>query len=66
MAKPTTVVIDADLLAEAKQVLGVQTTRDAIDKALRDAVWRSRQHDAVERIAQLDLDPNPVKDHVEP
>lgn len=66
MTKPTTVVIDPELLARAKEVLGVDTTRAAIDKALRDAVWRQEQIDAVEDIASMDLDPNPVKVHVEP
>lgn len=66
MAKPTTVVIDPDLLERAKAVLGVDTTRAAVDKALRDAVWRQEQLDAIADIAAMDLDPDPVKVHVEP
>ena len=66
MTKPTTVVIDPDLLARAKKVLGVDTTRAAVDKALRDAVWRKEQLDAIADIASMDLDPNPTKIHVEP
>ena len=55
----TSVDIDAELLQEAKQVLGVRTTRDAVDVALRDAVARRRQLAAIDAIAALDLDPDP-------
>lgn len=66
MAKPTTVVIDPDLLAHAKEVLGVETTRAAVDKALREAIWHQEQVDAIKDFAQIDLEPNPVKVHIEP
>lgn len=66
MAKPTTVVIDPDLLARAKTALGVETTRAAVDKALRDAIWRQEQLEAIEDFATIDLEPNPVKVDIEP
>ena len=66
MTSPTTVVIDKELLAEAKEVLGARTTREAIDRALRDAVRRERQRRAMHEIAALDLDPDATKIHVEP
>ena len=55
----TSVDIDAQLLQEAKDALGVRTTKDAVDVALRDAVARRRQLAAIDAIAGLDLDPNP-------
>jgi Arc/MetJ family transcription regulator len=55
----TSVDIDAQLLQEAKDALGVRTTKDAVDVALRDAVARRRQLAAIDVIAGLDLDPNP-------
>lgn len=57
----TTVDIDKDLLAEAKRVLGVTTTKDVVDKALRDAVDRQRLLVGLNRLATLELDENPHK-----
>jgi Arc/MetJ family transcription regulator len=57
----TSVDIDPDTLREAKAALGVTTTREAVDIALRDVVRRRRQLDAVETIASLDLEPSPAR-----
>jgi len=62
----TSVDIDPDTLREAKAALGVTTTREAVDLALRDVVRRHRQLDAVEIMASLDLEANPARvKHVE-
>ena len=57
----TSVDIDPDTLREAKAVLGVTTTREAVDLALRDVVKRRRQLDAVGIIASMDLEPAPAR-----
>jgi len=57
----TSVDIDPDTLREAKAALGVTTTREAVDLALRDVVRRRRQLDAVATIASLDLEPSPAR-----
>jgi Arc/MetJ family transcription regulator len=57
----TTVDIDKALLGEAKAVLGASTVRETIDRALREAVMRHRQTQALDALAALDLDTAPVK-----
>lgn len=66
MTRRTTVAVDAALLARAKQVLGVKTNRAAAEMVLRAVVERQEQLDAIADIASIDLDPAPVKVHVEP
>lgn len=58
----TSVDVDRQVLHEAKQVFGVRTNKEAIDLALRDAVMRRRQLDAVDALAALpvDADPRPI------
>lgn len=63
----TSVDIDADTLRQAKAALGVTTTREAVDLALREVVRRRHQLDAVEIIASLDLEPVPARvEHASP
>ncbi|MBU1672362.1 MAG: type II toxin-antitoxin system VapB family antitoxin [Actinobacteria bacterium] len=38
----TTVVIDNDLLAEAKKVSGIKTTRGVLEEGLREVIRRAR------------------------
>ncbi len=57
----TTVDIDRELLAEAKEVLGTTTTKATLDRALREVLGRRRQREAVLGILDLDLDPHPQK-----
>ncbi len=52
----TNVEIDTEVLRAAKRAFGVRTNREAIDLALRDAVMRQRQHDAIDSLSRLDLD----------
>lgn len=58
----TSVDIDKHVLDEAKQVFGVRTNKEAIDLALRDAVLRRQQLDAIDALAALplDVDPQPI------
>lgn len=58
----TSVDIDKQVLDEAKQVFGVRTNKEAIDLALRDAVLRRQQLDAIDALAALplDVDPQPI------
>lgn len=58
----TSVDIDKQVLDEAKEVFGVKTNKEAIDLALRDAVLRRHQLDAIDALATLpvDLDPQPI------
>jgi Arc/MetJ family transcription regulator len=49
----TSVDIDSDVLQSAKRAFGVKTNREAIDLALRDAVMRRRQLDAIDAIATM-------------
>lgn len=57
----TTVDIDQALLAEAKEALGETTTKAAVDQALREVVMRRRQAKAVDGLAEIDFDADPVK-----
>lgn len=52
----TSVDIDTEMLRLAKDHFGVKTNREAINLALRDAVLRRRQIEAIEAIAQIPLD----------
>ncbi len=58
----TSVDIDKKILDQAKQVFGVRTNKEAIDLALRDAVLRRQQLDAIDALAALpvDADPQPI------
>ncbi len=49
----TSVDIDSDVLQSAKRAFGVKTNREAIDLALREAVLRRRQLDAIDAIAAM-------------
>lgn len=59
----TSVDIDKKVLDEAKQVFGVRTNREAIDLALRDAVLRRQQLDAIDTLAALPVDDHPQRVH---
>ena len=48
--KRTNVVVDAKLLDRAKRITGLRTTRDLLDRALRDLVAREEQRRLVERL----------------
>ncbi len=48
--KRTNVVVDGKLLDRAKRLTGVRTTRDLLDRALRDLVAREEQRKLVERL----------------
>ncbi|GAA4754630.1 hypothetical protein GCM10025783_29630 [Amnibacterium soli] len=59
----TSVDIDKQVLEEAKEVFGVKTNKEAIDLALRDAVLRRHQLDAIDALTaiQVDRDPQPAR-----
>lgn len=57
----TTVSIDNALLNEAREILGAATARSAVDQALRAVVMRHRQTQALDGLAALVLDLDPVK-----
>ncbi|NQX26512.1 type II toxin-antitoxin system VapB family antitoxin [Microbacteriaceae bacterium VKM Ac-2854] len=57
----TSIDIDPELLMLAKEMYGVRTNREAIDRALRDVVQRRRQLEAIEYFTSLDLDPDPQR-----
>ncbi len=59
----TSVDIDKQVLDEAKRAYGVRTNREAIDLALRDAVMRRHQLEAIDELAGLpiDVDPQPIR-----
>lgn len=52
----TTVDIDRDLLAQARQLLGTSTTKATVHEALRELVAHRRQTAALDALAALDLD----------
>lgn len=52
----TSVDIDTEMLRLAKNSFGVRTNREAINLALRDAVMRRRQIEAIEAIAKIPVD----------
>lgn len=51
--------VDQQLLQKAKQLFGVRTDKEVIDLALRDAVLRRKQLDAIAALP-LDVDPQPI------
>lgn len=57
----TTVDVDQIVLRQAKEAYGVRTNREAVDLALRDAVMRKRQLEAVEAIASMQFDEHPER-----
>ena len=52
----TSVGIDTEMLRLARDYFGVRTNREAINLALRDAVMRRRQLDAVDALATIAVD----------
>lgn len=46
----TNVVLDEKLVARARRLTGIQTTRDVLDRALRDLVAREEQRRLAERL----------------
>jgi len=58
----TSVDVDADLLAEAKTILDVRTTREAVNRALGDVVRRRRQLDALALLSTIAVDEDPQRD----
>jgi Arc/MetJ family transcription regulator len=61
MMAMTSVDVDTELLTAAKSILGVRTTKDAINQALGDIVKRQRQLDALATLSgiEVDVDPRP-------
>jgi Arc/MetJ family transcription regulator len=55
----TSVDVDTELLTAAKSILGVRTTRDAINQALGDIVKRQRQLDALATLSDIEVDVDP-------
>ncbi|WP_162236419.1 type II toxin-antitoxin system VapB family antitoxin [Frigoribacterium sp. Leaf263] len=55
----TSVDVDAELLTAAKSILGVRTTKDAINQALGDIVKRQRQLDALAALSDIEVDVDP-------
>lgn len=56
----TSVDIDTEMLRLAKDHFGVKTNREAINLALRDAVMRRRQIEAIEALSRIPLDRDAV------
>ena len=57
----TSVDIDPDLLREAKEILHLATTKDAVTQALREVVLRRQQREALDGLAAIDFDLDPIK-----
>ena len=55
----TAVDVDESVLAQAKAADGVRTNKEAIDLALRDAVMRTAQLEAIDAIAGMQFDAHP-------
>ncbi len=55
----TSVDVDTELLTAAKSILGVRTTKDAINQALGDIVKRQRQLDALATLSVIEVDVDP-------
>ncbi|WIE80975.1 hypothetical protein [Curtobacterium sp. MCSS17_016] len=49
------------LLSEAKDILGVKSNREALERALQSVVTRHHQLLAIRGMAEVDLDPDAVK-----
>lgn len=58
----TSVDVDTELLTAAKSILGVRTTKDAINQALGDIVKRQRQLDALAALSEIEVDVDPRPD----
>jgi Arc/MetJ family transcription regulator len=58
----TSVDVDTELLTAAKSILGVRTTKDAINQALGDIVKRQRQLDALATLSDIEVDVDPRAD----
>jgi len=57
----TSVDVDTELLAAAKGILGVRTTKDAINQALGDIVKRQRQLEALATLSTIEVDVDPPR-----
>lgn len=57
----TSVDVDTELLAAAKGILGVRTTKDAINQALGDIVKRQRQLEALATLSGIEVDVDPQR-----
>ena len=57
----TSVDVDTELLAAAKGILGVRTTKDAINQALGDIVKRQRQLEALATLSTIVVDVDPPR-----
>ena len=53
MIRRTTIELDDDLLARARRALGQATARATVEEALRQAVERVEDRDAVRRESQM-------------
>jgi Arc/MetJ family transcription regulator len=63
--RKTTIVVDDELIAQAKEALGTKGLKETIDAALLEAVRAQARRDHVERLrtmAGLDLDKPEVMD----
>ena len=58
----TSVDVDTELLTAAKSILGVRTTKDAINQALGDIVKRRQQLDALAALSEIEVDVDPRPD----
>ena len=57
----TSVDVDTELLAAAKGILGVRTTKDAINQALGDIVKRQLQLEALATLSGIEVDVEPQR-----
>ncbi|MFQ6028972.1 MAG: type II toxin-antitoxin system VapB family antitoxin [Dehalococcoidia bacterium] len=51
-----TVVIDEELLQEARRVLGTQGVRDTVETGLREVIRRHRLEELRQSLGKVDLD----------
>jgi Arc/MetJ family transcription regulator len=58
----TSVDVDTELLAAAKGILGVRTTKDAINRALGDIVKRQVQLEALATLGGIEVDVDPQRE----
>ncbi len=54
MIRRTTIELDEDLVAEAREVLGQPTVRATVEEALRRAVQSGKSTDRIRRAEQID------------
>ncbi len=50
----TNVVLDEEILAQAKKLTGIKVTRQVLDYALRELVQRGRQRDILKLRGKID------------